>query len=478
VIRDAVEVAGLVAACYFLLINCSYLVFLSVAAVEFAREGRRKPFLAVDELYAGPLTTAVSVLMPAHNEEAGIVEAVRAMLALRYPVFEVVVIDDGSTDETFARLEAEFQLVNLPVVVSDELPQRGVVRSVHVPAVRAIPLVVVRQDNGGKTRALNTGLCLAQHPLVCMVDADSILDPDALMSIARPFLDDPFRVVAAGGAVRVANGCRVVAGRLVDVRMPTTLLPAIQAVEYLRVFLLGRTAWSRFNGLLVISGAFGLFRRDVVVAVGGLDPDCMSEDAELVVRIHRKMRDEGQDYRIVFVAEPVSWTEVPDTALVLGRQRKRWNRGLTEILLKHRRMIGNPRYGVVGLFTLPYHVLFELITPLAEFVAALVLVFGLTTGTITLSFAVSLTAAAYGFAFLISVCALTVEEYSFRRYRRWADLGMALFAALAENIGYRQRTARWRMWGMWAALRRSERSWGVMPRRGFTVPTPRGGKRP
>jgi cellulose synthase/poly-beta-1,6-N-acetylglucosamine synthase-like glycosyltransferase len=478
VILNAVEMAGIAAACYFLLINCSYLVFLSVAAVEFAREGRRKPFLAVDELYSGPLTNAVSVLMPAHNEEAGIVEAVRAMLALRYPVFEVVVIDDGSTDETFAQLEAEFQLVTLPAVVSAELPRRGVVRSVHVPAVRAIPLVVVRQENGGKTRALNTGLCLARHPLVCMVDADSILDPDALMSVARPFLDDPFRVVAAGGAVRVANGCRVVAGRLVDVRMPRRLLPAIQAVEYLRVFLLGRTAWSRFNGMLVISGAFGLFRRDVVVAVGGLDPDCMSEDAELVVRIHRRMRDEGRDYRIVFVAEPVSWTEVPDTPLVLGRQRKRWNRGLAEILLKHRRMIGNPKYGVVGLFTLPYHMLFELITPLAEFVAALVLVLGLTTGAITLSFAVSISATAYGFAFLISVFALTVEEYSFRRYHRWADLGMALLAAFAENIGYRQRIARWRMWGVWAALRRSERSWGVMPRRGFDVPAPRGGKRP
>ncbi|GAB2834672.1 glycosyltransferase family 2 protein [Lentzea nigeriaca] len=475
-VLNAVEVAGVVSACYFLLVNCSYVVFLSIAAVEFARDSRLKPFLAVDELYSGPLTTAVSVLMPAHNEEAGIVDAVRAMLALRYPVFEVVVIDDGSTDETFARLEAEFQLVCLPAVVSDELPQRGVVRSVHVPAIRAIPLVVVRQDNGGKTRALNTGLCLARHPLVCMVDADSILDPDALMRVARPFLDDPFRVVAAGGAVRVANGCRVVAGRLVDVRMPRSLLPAIQAVEYLRVFLLGRTAWSRFNGLLVISGAFGLFRRDAVVAVGGLDPGCMSEDAELVLRIHRWMREKGQDYRIVFVAEPVSWTEVPETGLVLGRQRRRWHRGLTEILLKHRRMIGNPRYGVVGLFTLPYHVLFELITPLVEFMAVLVLVLGLATGAVTWSFAVSLSATAYGFAFLISAFALTVEEYSFRRYHRWADLGIALVAAFAENIGYRQRTARWRMWGGWAALRRSERTWGVMTRRGFDVPTSRGGK--
>ena len=182
---------------------------------------------------------------------------------------------------------------------------------VYVPRLRPEPLIVVRKENGGKTDALNTGINLARQPLVCMVDADSILDPQALLTVAKPFADDPLRIVATGGVVRVANGCSVVAGRIVEVRMPPKWLPRMQVVEYLRAFLLGRTGWSRLGGLLIISGAFGMFRRDLVVEIGGLDHDTIGEDAELVVRLHRHMREQQRDYRVVFVAEPVSWSEAP-----------------------------------------------------------------------------------------------------------------------------------------------------------------------
>jgi cellulose synthase/poly-beta-1,6-N-acetylglucosamine synthase-like glycosyltransferase len=451
---------------YFLLINSSYLVLVGLATVEFVGHLRRVPFAGFDEVYRSPLTQPISVIVPAYNERAGIVESVHAMLALRYPAFEVLVVDDGSTDGTFERLRAEFDLVEVPRVVPDGIPTRTAVRSVHVPRWRPDPLVVVRKDNGGKTDALNVGINLSRYPLVCMVDADSVLDPQALLSVAKPFADDPLRVVASGGVVRVANGCTVLGGRIVDVRMPRGWLERIQVVEYLRAFLLGRTGWSRLGGLLVISGAFGLFRRDALIEVGGLSYDSVGEDAELVVRLHRSLREQRRDYRIVFVAEPVSWTEAPDTARILGRQRRRWHRGITEILVKHRRLVGNPRYGRIGLLALPYYLIFEVLAPVVE-VAGLVLVpLGVALGAVNLDFAWRFLLIAYGYALLVNLIALAVEEYLFHRYGRWSDLGAAVVASALENLGYRQLTAIWRLQGSWAALRRRTPEWGVMTRRG------------
>jgi cellulose synthase/poly-beta-1,6-N-acetylglucosamine synthase-like glycosyltransferase len=468
VVRSALAGADTAVLLYFFAINTSYLVLIVLAGLEFARHRRRKPFAGYDEMDTSPLTQPVSVIVPAYNEEAGVVESVRAMLSLRYPDFEVVVVDDGSTDDTFGRLRREFSLVAVDRVIPDEIPVRGPVTSVHVPQFSSVPLVVVRKENGGKTDALNVGLNMARYPLVCMVDADSILDPGALLAVSKPFVDDPLRVVATGGVVRVANGSVIRAGRVIEARMPRGWLSRIQVVEYLRAFLLGRTGWSRLGGLLVISGAFGLFRRDVLVEVGGLDHDCIGEDAELVVRLHRHLRERRRDYRIVFVAEPVSWSETPSTARVLGRQRRRWHRGLTEILWKHRRVIGNPRYGRIGLVVMPYYVLFELLAPVIELGGLVALPLGLALGAINAEFALWFVLVAYGYGLLLTLIALTVEEYSFHRYGRWQDLGAAVLASIGENAGYRQLTAWWRVRGAWAAIRGQQQVWGVMTRQGFT----------
>lgn len=466
-LRTLLRVGDYTILTYFLLINSSYLVLIGFAALEFVRHFRRVPFAGHDETYRSPLTKPASLLVPAYNESAGIVSSVQAMLALRYPAFEVVVIDDGSTDDTFERLRVEFDLVQVPRVIPDDVPTRGAVRSVHVPRLRPDPLVVVRKESGGKTDSLNVGINVARHPLVCMVDADSILDPLALLSVAKPFADDPLRVVASGGVIRVANGCSVLAGRIVDVHMPPTWLPRIQVVEYLRAFLLGRTGWSRLGGLLIISGAFGLFRRDVVVEVGGLDHDTIGEDAELVVRLHRHLRQQGRDYRIVFVAEPVSWSEAPSTLRVLARQRRRWHRGIAEILIKHRRMICNPRYGRIGLVAMPYYVLFELLAPAVELAGVVLVPAGLLVGAVDAGFALRFLLVAYGYALLVNLIALVVEEYSFHRYTRWRDLWAAVAASVLENVGFRQLTAVWRLQGMVAAFRGSRQVWGEMTRQGF-----------
>jgi cellulose synthase/poly-beta-1,6-N-acetylglucosamine synthase-like glycosyltransferase len=468
-VRELLRLTDYAILAYFVLINSSYLVLIGLAWLEFVHHLRRVPFAGHEETYRSQLTQPVSVLVPAHNESAGIVQSVQAMLALRYPVFEVIVIDDGSTDDTFERLNVEYDLVEVPRVIPDSVPTRGAVLSVHMPRLRPEPLVVVRKENGGKTDAVNTGINVARYPLVCMVDADSILDPQALLSVAKPFADDPLRVVAAGGVIRVANGCSVLAGRIVDVQMPRGWLPRIQVVEYLRAFLLGRTGWSRVGGLLVISGAFGLFRRDVLLEIGGLDHDTIGEDAELVVRLHKHLRQRRRDYRVVFVAEPVSWSEAPSSLRVLARQRRRWHRGIAEIIGKHRGMIGRPRYGRIGLLALPYYVVFELMAPVVELAGIVLVPLGLWLGAVNVPFAIRFVLVAYGYALLVNLIALTVEEYSFHRYGRWKDLVAAVLASVVENFGYRQLTAFWRVQGLWSAIRRSKQVWGTMHRKGFST---------
>lgn len=311
-----------------------------------------------------------------------------------------------------------------------------------------------------------------------MVDADSLLDPTALLNVARPFADNPGQVIAAGGVIRVANGSLVDRGRVTNVRMPRRWLARIQVVEYLRAFLVGRAGWSRIGGLLIISGAFGIFRKDALLEVGGMATDCIGEDAELVVRMHRTLGETRRREAVVFVPEPVAWTEVPETREVLRKQRRRWHRGLTEIFLRHRRMLFRPTYGVIGMVTMPWFLLFELLAPVVEVAGLLflaVLVAGLLVENLWLSdldlvnfpIIVMLLTASILFAVLVTLIALLAEEVSFRRYRGLPDLFRAVWAAVEENFGYRQLNAFWRLGGIVEVMRRSAHDWGDMKRQGF-----------
>ncbi|PWJ56090.1 Glycosyltransferase, catalytic subunit of cellulose synthase and poly-beta-1,6-N-acetylglucosamine synthase [Quadrisphaera granulorum] len=464
-----VQVLALPVLLYVLAINSSYLVLIGLAGVDMVRYLRRERIRGVEDASASPLTQSVSVVMAAYNEEAGIVGSVSAMLALRHPRHEVVVVDDGSTDATFALLREAFDLVEVPRRLPDDLPVRARIRSVHVPRGGRSPLVVVRKDNGGRADATNVGVNAARHDLVCFVDADSVLDPDALLTVSRPFADDPVRVVATAGAVRAVNGSTLVGGRVADVRMPRGWTARFQVVEYLRAFCVGRAGWSRMQSLILISGAFGMYRRDVVVEVGGMDTSCIGEDFELTLRLHRHMRRTHREYRVVFVPEPASWTEVPATRTVLARQRRRWQRGLAETLWRHRGMIGNPRYGRIGLVALPYFVLFELVAPVIELVGVVLAPLAVAFGLVPWQAAAALALLCFGYAAMVTVAALLVEEVSFHRSQRWRDLGRGLVAAVLENFGHRQLTALWRVQGLWSLLRGQRQVWGAMDRQGLAA---------
>jgi cellulose synthase/poly-beta-1,6-N-acetylglucosamine synthase-like glycosyltransferase len=409
----------------------------------------------------------ISVLAPAHNEARTVSESVRSLLTLRYPNLEVVLINDGSTDATLEVLRRDFDLVPIHAAPLrrrlDAAAVRGVYRSRRTPA-----LVVVDKENGGKADALNVGLDAAGGDLACAIDSDTLVEADALQRMVRPFLIDD-DVLAVGGTIRAVNGSEVRSGRVVRERAPRRLLEALQAVEYLRAFLAGRLGWNRLGGNLVISGAFGLFRREPMIAAGGYLHETVGEDMEIVVRMRRLARREQRGDRVVFVPDPVAWTEVPSRLRVLARQRDRWHRGLADVLRRHLRLCFNPRYGAMGLVGMPYFLLVELLAPVVEIVGVLAVVLGLLLGVINIEFALLFLVVAYGFSLALTAFTLALEQWTYRGYGKLSDRLWLLFVSLFEGLGYRQLTAIWRFHGL-ARFTRGSREWGVMTREGFGEP--------
>ena len=326
---------------------------------------------------------------------------------------------------------------------------------------------MIDKENGGKADALNCGINYARHDLFAAVDSDSIMVRDALLLISRRFLEAPGETMAVGGMIRVANDCVIQHGAVLSVSTPRNLIARFQIVEYLRAFLAGRTALSFANTLLVISGAFGMFRRAVVVEMGGYRRDTVGEDMELVMRIHRYCRERKRPCRIRFISDSVCWTEVPEAPRVLRRQRVRWQRGCLECLLFHKRMMGNARFGAVGLLGLPYFFTCEVIGPLVEVVGYLVTFAGLLLGLLSISSALLFFAVSVLFGLLLSVGSVLLEESMISKYPNPRDLLKLLLAGFIENLGYRQVTLIWRVQAILQVVLRKERSWGKMERRGF-----------
>ncbi len=448
---------------YFLVLNSFYALLLILAVPEIWEQGR----LAEDEdfqrLMQSDALPPITILVPAYNESATIEASVTAILTLEYRNFEVIVVNDGSKDDTMERLGHAFDLFEIPRTYPDTIPSAPV-RAVYRSRSRT-RLMVIDKENGGKADSLNAAINASRFPLVIAVDADTLIEPDALLRLTRPFLLGR-KIAAVGGTVRVANSCTVKDGRVADARVPRRFLPGIQVVEYLRAFLFGRLGWNRLGGSLVISGAFGLFRKEYLLAIGGYRLESIVEDMDLVIRLHRYLRRQKIAYEISFIPDPVAWTEVPESGRILGRQRERWHRGLIAAVWEYRGMLFNPRYGRVGLVAVPFFALGEMLAPLIEVLGYVVTIVGLAYGVINVSFALLFLLVAWGYGMLLSLWAVALEEASFRRYRRVGDLARLLLFATLEAFGYRQRTVWWRLKAFVTVWRRRQ-VWGEMTRKGF-----------
>lgn len=451
---------------FFVALNGWYLVLLVGAAMEM----RQHRLLARGDtrmrLLSSPLAPRITVLAAAYNEEATIAESLNSLFGLYYPNIEIVITNDGSRDRTLDVMREEFGLKRIHTIFRRIIPTRrvrGIYRSAAHPN-----LIVVDKENGGRADALNAGLNVATGELICLIDADTLIEPDSLRKMVRPFLDST-DTLAVGGTIRIANGTTVRDGRVVQTRVPLRPIAGIQVVEYLRAFLFGRLGWNRAGGNLIISGAFGLYRRQSLIDVGGLCHDTIGEDFELVMRLRVNAYDHGGPDRIVFTPDAVAWTEAPETAAVLGRQRDRWHNGLTDVVWRYRRVLFNPRYGVMGTLVFPHYAILELFAPVVEATGLLSLVAAAAIGIINGPFAILFFLAAWGLGAALTIFTLLLEQLTFRRYERLEDKLMLVVWTLVESFGYRQLTVYWRLRGLWKAMH-GRQEWGAMERRGFSDP--------
>lgn len=429
---------------------------------------RRRGLLKAGMLWRRYATSAppITLLVPAYNEELTIAESLRSLLALQYPAFELVVVNDGSKDGTLDVLIETFGLS--PIERDYEL----VAPCARIRAIYGTPsqprLIVVDKENGGKADALNAAINLSRAPIVCSMDADSLLEPDALLRGVQPFIDDPKRVIAVGGTIRIANGCEIRSGQVQRVGLPKNFLARLQTIEYLRAFLIARLAWSEQRALLIISGAFGLFRRDAVMRVGGYTLGTVGEDMELVVKLHKLHRQDNEPYRVEFVPEAVCWTEAPESLAVLGRQRARWHRGTMETVVAHRDMLLNPRYGRIGVGGFGYVLVVDVLGPLIELSGYILIPAFWILGVLNTQYLLAFMAVTFGFGTVISVGAVALEETELRKFPNIRSLWLLMATAIIENFGYRQLNNVWRLRGLWQFLTRQQ-GWGAMTRRGFSA---------
>ena len=448
---------------YFLAVNSFYALLLILSVPEIWKHWSIMRNEDLNAYVGSDALPPISIIVPAHNMEASIAASVTTQLSLEYPQHEVIVVNDGSTDGTFLRLKETFDLYEVPPAFPRAIetkPIKGFYRSKKNGS-----LLVIDKENGGKADALNAAVNAARFPLVVAVDADTLVARDALLRLARPFLLGE-NVAAAGGTIRVANGCTVDHLHVVEPRVPRGFLAAIQIPEYLRAFLFGRLGWNRLGGNLIISGAFGLFQRHYILEIGGYKTGNITEDLDLVMRLHQHLRKKGVTYDIPFVPDPIAWTEIPSDVRTHMRQRERWHRGLIVTLFENRRLLFNRKYGRVGLITMPFFFFGEMLAPIIEALGYLLIILGLTLGIVNLEFALLFLVVALGYQVILSVWAIILEELTFRVYRRFSDLLRLFLYALLEPLGYRQMTVLWRLMGFWNALR-GLTHWGEMRREGF-----------
>jgi cellulose synthase/poly-beta-1,6-N-acetylglucosamine synthase-like glycosyltransferase len=453
---------------YSLLLILFYF-FIGIYSVgEIKKYLRRNSFTDFRILAASDQLPGISILAPAYNEAANIIDNVRSMLSIHYNALEVIIINDGSKDDSLQKLINAYNLYKTNVFVNEQIATKkikGIYKS-NNPVFHK--LIVVDKENGGKADALNVGVNIARHEYIVCVDVDCVLEQDALLKMIKPFLEETkVRVIASGGVIRIANDCTIENGRLVKINLPKKFLARVQTIEYIRAFLLGRMAWSRLNGLLLISGAFGAFDKEIVIKCGGYNTKTVGEDMELIVRMRRYMEENKLPYKVTFIPDPLCWTEAPATYKILGRQRNRWTRGTMETLKMHRKMFFNPRYGLLGMVSYPYWFFFEFLAPVIEFTGVFSFIVFAFCGWIQWSSFLTLLTCIFSFGFLYSVFAILMEVLTYNQYKDQKDIFKLMLTAFLEPFIFHPFVVCSAIKGNIDYLRKKN-SWGEMTRQGLS----------
>ncbi|WP_243450028.1 glycosyltransferase family 2 protein [Neobacillus terrae] len=462
---EIVTYFGWFIAVYMVVVIAFYTVILVISSFQLRREYQLDRTRTYEDYTNEIYTKPVSIIVPAYNEEAGIVQSVRSLLSINYPVYEIVVVNDGSKDNTVKKVIEQYDMKEIQKVVRrqvDSKPIKKIYQSQILPN-----LFLIDKENGGKADALNAGLNFSHYPYFCSLDGDSVLESDAFLKVMKPIIDSNEDVIASGGSVRIANGCDIRNGNILKIGLSDKPIVIMQIIEYLRAFLMGRIGLSRHNLLLIISGAFGVFSKYWVVEAGGYKTDTVGEDMELVVRLHSLLKERGLKKKIVYVPDPVCWTEVPEDFTFLRKQRRRWHRGLFESLWTHRKMLFNPKYGAIGFISFPYFWIVEFFGPIVELAGYLFIILCLFLGGIYIEFAILIFLLSLFYGSLFSMAAVLLEEWSLTKYPKVSDIIKLFLYSLTETLWYRPLTVLWRCEGIWQMIK-GDKSWGEMKRKGVS----------
>ncbi len=405
---------------YAFLAIFSYIVLSIISAFETVDYFKKNSFVNYKKILSSNIAPSISIIAPAYNESLNIVENVRSLLSNHYANYDVIIVNDGSKDNSLELLIKAYDLVNIKYLINPQLKtqplRNGVFKSTN-PAFEK--LIVIDKENGGKADALNMGLNISKSKYVACIDVDCLLLEDALQKMVKPFLEATNKkVVATGGVIRIANNSIIKDGKLIKVNLPNKLIEKAQILEYLRSFLLGRMAWSRLNGLLVISGAFGMFDKKIAIEVGGYDTSTVGEDMEIIVRMRRQLEEKNANYKVAYIPDPLCWTEAPDNYKIFISQRNRWTRGTIEVLRKHRKLAFNPKYRNLGLLSYPYWLIFERFAPVIEVIGIVYFGILIALREVKWDYALAFFILAYCFTILLSLGAIYSEELTYHQYKK------------------------------------------------------------
>ena len=447
---------------------CIILSVLSYSAI--LRHLRYQKYISEDILTRSNHLLGVSVIAPAFNEGVNIVNNVKSLLSLTYPKFEIIIINDGSTDDSLSKLIKEFELVKVDFYYQEKIVTKTI--RGHYKSTNPIysKLLVVDKENGkSKADASNAGINSSQYPLFLCTDVDCILKRDTLLKLAKPFMENEKRVIATGAGIRISNSCEVKDGFLHRVHFPKDWFPRFQELEYIRSFLFGRMAWSQINGLLLVSGGLGMFDKEMTIKAGGYWHQSLGEDMELITRMRKYMYDNKLPFLIKYIPESLCWTEVPDTKEVLIRQRTRWARGLIQTLYLHRKMFFNPKYGKTGFMILPFFLIFEFLVPIIELLGIIAMVIIFLNKSLNFYNLAIIGFSVYIFYILITLISILIDDLLYKSYANYKELIVLILMVMIKPFVYHPLSVYASLKGYWFFFRQKEQKWGVMVRKGFTT---------